>query len=67
MKGILLCFYKKRERNSADRLNEKKRKDSSTSSEWQEILSLVSFLGWDAKTSSAGLDGRRIFNLKLIA
>ena len=56
LRGILLCFYKKRERNSVDRLNEKNRKDSSTSSEWQGNPSLVVFLGWDAETSSARLD-----------
>ena len=56
LRGILLCIYKKWKHNSANRLNEKNRKDSSTSSEWQGNPSLVVFLGWDAETSSARLD-----------
>ena len=47
-------------------LDEKARKDSSTGSEWQEILTLGAFIGRDAETSSAGLNGWRIFNVKLI-
>ena len=34
----------------------KNEKDSSTGSDWQENPTLGVFLGWDAETSSAGLD-----------